>query len=148
MRKLTLALVVAGSAIAAASPASAQYYPQPGPYGYSYGYNNGSNQARSLEQRIYNVLRSLDGVRPDQRYQIRSEAISLDRQLRYAQRNGLNPYEAHFFDIQIGRLERRQHWASMNGRYGYDQNNGYYGNQDRYDRDHQRDRDDENDDGN
>lgn len=145
MRKLAFALVVAGSAIAAASTAAAQYYPQPAPYGYGYGYNNGFSQARSLERRIYNVLRSLDGVRPDQRYELRSEAISLDRQLRYAERNGLNPYEAHSFDIRVGRLERRQHWASMNGRYGYDQNNGYYGDRDRYDRDQHRDN--ENDDG-
>jgi len=151
MRKTVLALVGSGVALVLAAPAAAQYYPQYNPYGYGeaygYDYQGGWNQAGGLERRIYNVLRSLDGVRPDQRYQIRAEAISLDRQLRYAARNGLNPYEARAFDVRIGRLERLQQWASMNYGYGYNGYNGYYGERHRYDGDHRWQRHDDDDDG-
>ena len=43
MRKIVLSLAAAGAALLAASPAAAQYYPQPqpAPYGNAYGYNNG-----------------------------------------------------------------------------------------------------------
>lgn len=133
MRKL-VALAAAGAALAVATPAAAQYYPGGG-YGYGgYGYGNGYTnwgQVRTLQRRIFNVLRSLGGVRYDQRESIRAEAINLDRGLNYAARNGLNPYEAHNFDMRIDRLERRMQWASMNrgygryGGYGYDRYNGY-----------------------
>ena len=149
MRKLIITLAATGAAIVAAAPASAQYYPQPNPYGYGYGYGGG--EVSGMEHRIYNVMRSLGGVRPDRRGEIRSEAISLDRQLRSAERYGLSPYEAHAFDVRIVRLEQRQHWASMNGRYGYGQDNGYngyYGDRDRYERDHRFQRDDGDNDGN
>ena len=58
MRKVLIALAAAGSALALASPASAQYYPQPQqPYGYNgYGHNgygyNGFGQVQQLQQRI------------------------------------------------------------------------------------------------
>lgn len=150
MRKIVLALVGTGAALALSAPAAAQYYPQYNPYGYGGGYGDpgGWEQAGGLQRRIYNVLRSLDGVRADQRYQIRAEAISLDRQLRYAARNGLNPYEARAFDVRIGRLERLQQWASMNYGYGYNGYNGYYGERHRYEGDHRWVRhDDDEDDG-
>ncbi len=115
MRTITIALLALGSALAAATPAAAQYYSNP--YGYS-------ADTSSLHRRIYNVLRSLDGVRPDQRYQLRAEAIGLDRQLRFSERNGLDPYRAHEFDVRIGQLEQRMQWA---GSY----NKEYYGDRDR-----------------
>ena len=162
MRKLVLALAASGSALAVAAPASAQYYPQSysygdnghgyNGYGYNgYGYNNWG-QARGFQQRIYNVLRSLDGVRWDQRERLRYEAINLDRQLRIASRNGLNPYEARSFDVRIGQLECRQQYASGSryGRYGYNDYTGYYGDRDGYDRGrerrHERHGDDDDDD--
>ena len=149
MRQIVLALIGTGSALAIAAPASAQYYPQYSPYGYGYGYSGGWNQVAGLERRIYNVLRSLDGVRPDQRYQIRAEAISLDRQLRYAARGGLDPYEARAFDVRIGRLERHQQFASMNygwGDNGYNGYDGYYGERYRHDGDRRWERHDDDDD--
>ena len=40
MRKIVLSLAAAGAALIAATPAAAQYYPQPQPCGYNgYGYN-------------------------------------------------------------------------------------------------------------
>ena len=147
MRGFVLALAGGASALLAASPAAAQYYGQP--YGYrgygynSYGYGGGYADPRGLEQRSYNVLRSLDGVRPDQRWQVRAEALGLERQLRFAARNGLTEYEGHAFDRRIYQLERHMQWASMNRGYGYRGDNGYY-----QDRGHGRwHRDDDDDDG-
>jgi hypothetical protein len=136
MRNLVLALL-AGSSIGVAVPASAQYYPPVDGYRYGYGDYSGWGQAQTLERRIHNVLRSLGGVRPDQRYAIRSEAINLDRELRFAGRNGLNRYEYHALDVRIGQLERRVQWAAINRGYGYDRYdgyNGYYGDRDWHDR--------------
>ena len=158
MRKLVLGLAAAGAALAVATPASAQYYG--GGYGYNgggYGYNgyNGYNReygdASGFHRRIYNVMNSLGGVRPDRVGMIRAEAIGLDRELRYAARNGLNPYEARNFDVRIGQLERHLQYASVNRGYGgygnYGYNGGYYNDRDRDGRDdrweHRRDRDDD-----
>ena len=61
MRKV-LVILAAGTALAAAAPAAAQYYPQPqygAPYGNAYGYNN-YGQVRQLQARIDG--RSLHGV--------------------------------------------------------------------------------------
>ena len=141
MRKLIIGLAAAGSALAVATPAAAQYYQQP--YGYNgygnnaYGYNNGYGQARGLQSRVYNVLRSLDGVRPGARERIRNQAINIDRQLRLASRNGLNPYEARNFDVRIGQLERQLQRTAYNR--GYGNGNAYNGGYDR-DRDGRDDR--------
>ena len=142
MRKFVLALVAAASALAVATPAAAQYYPQPYGNGYGNGYENNRGYAdpNGLHRRIENVLRSLDGVRPDQRRQLYSEAINLDRSLRAASRNGFSPWEARQFDQRIYQLERHQVAVSLNGggRY-HGGNNGYYsdrgrrGNDDRWD---------------
>lgn len=155
MRKLILGLAATGSALAVATPAAAQYYQQPYGYnGYGNGYNNGYGQARGLQNRVFNVLRSLGGVRPDARERIRYQAINIDRQLRYASRNGLNPYEAQNFDYRIGLLERQLQRAAYNRGYGYGNGyNGYGYDRDRDGRDdrweddrgyrHDRDRDDD-----
>jgi hypothetical protein len=134
MRKFVLGALAAGAGIAVATPAVAQYY-QPYGYGrsgYGYngsGYNNAWAQTSGLERRLQNVMRSLDGVRPDRAQQIRAEAYNIDRQLRYSMRNGLSPYEAHAIDVRIGRLEQRLQYASGygRGRYGYSGYNGYNG---------------------
>ena len=120
MRKLVLALAVAGSALAIASPASAQYHPGPYDRG-GYGYNRGYADPSGLQQRIHNVLRSIEGVRPNQRDRIYSEAIRLDRGLRYAARNGLSPREHQEFDHRIHDLELFMADARMSERrrYGY-----------------------------
>ena len=66
MRKIVLSIAAAGAALIAASPAAAQYFPQPQPYGYGaqpYGYGNGYNngyqgnwgQVRALQARIQRV---------------------------------------------------------------------------------------------
>ena len=152
MRKIVLSLAAAGAALIAASPATAQYYPQPQPYGYNggYGFNNGFGQVRMLQARIDNVERQIN--RLDRRDRIgdrsadrlRDEANRIERQLRRSGRDGLNPYEMRDIQLRIARLEQRVQYSLANGygRYGY--GNGGYGYSDR-DRD-RRDRDDRDDD--
>ena len=68
MRKIVLSIAVAGAALIAASPAAAQYYPQPQPYGYGaqpygygqqngYGFQGNWGQFRALQARLNNVER-------------------------------------------------------------------------------------------
>ena len=147
MRKFVISLAAAaGAALVAASPAAAQYYPQQQqgygygaqpygygaqPYGNGYGYNGGYNnfgQVRALQARIdalQNQIRYMGGRNGGRG--LREESRNIERSLRQASRNGLNPYEANAIQQRIARLEQRLHYAmaSRNGRYGY--GNGYNG---------------------
>ena len=176
MRKLIITLAAAGTALAIATPAAAQYYPQPqgygqaygqpgygAPYGNAYGYNNNYGQYRSLQARIDMIERQInqldrrDRIRDRTADRLRSEANQIERRLRSAARNGLNPYEANAIQVRIARLEQRVRYslASRYGNNGYGYNNNGYGNgyanaydrdrdgrDDRYEDDHGRDRDD------
>jgi hypothetical protein len=122
MRKIVLALAVAGSALIAAAPASAQYYPQPGGYGYNGRGNFG--QVRALQARIDNVERQIrfldrrDVIRDDRADRLRDEANDIERKLHRSARNGLNPYEASEINARIARLEQRVQYAvARNGGY-------------------------------
>jgi hypothetical protein len=155
MRKFVISLAAAGAALAVASPAAAQYYPQAQPYGYNgyngYGFNNGYGQVRALQQRIDRLQYPIDrmGGRHGGRG-LREESRNIERRLHQAARNGLNPYEANDLSNRIARLEQRVSYAMQRGygRYGYtgyngyNGNNGYYGDRDRDD-DHDYDRDDD-----
>ena len=164
MRKMVLSLAAAGAAFIAASPAAAQYYPQPQPvpYGYNGGYNNGGynnggygyngygnfGQARALQIRVDNIERQIN--RLDRRDRIgdrsadrlRDEANRIEQRLRYSARGGLNPWEARDIELRIQRLEQRVQYSLANGygRYGYSDRDDRWG-RDRDDRDHDRDRD-------
>ena len=146
MRKVMIALAAAGSALAVATPAAAQYYPQPpvvygAPYGNAYGYQNNWGQVRALQARVDRIERQIN--RLDRRDRIgersadrlRFEADRLEQRLRYAARGGLNPYEFNDLQVRIARLEQRVQFAFNQGagRWGsYGYNDG------RYDRDHER----------
>ncbi|MEA3057822.1 MAG: hypothetical protein QOF34_637 [Sphingomonadales bacterium] len=167
MRKLMISLAAAGTALAFATPAAAQYYPQQYGYGQQYGYNgygqNNWGQYRQLQARLNNVERQINWldrrnvVRDDRADRLRHEANNLERQLRFAARNGLNPYEANAINGRISWLERQVQYSQANryggyGQHGYGYNN--YGNQggyndrdrdgrdDRYEDDRGHDRDD------
>ena len=131
MRKVLISLAAAGAAIAAASPAAAQYFPvrQPAPYGYGYngyGYSNGWGQVRSLQARIDNVERQIsrldrrDRIGDRSADRLRDEANRIERRLHERARGGLNPYEANDIQARIARLEQRVQVASAEpyGRYG------------------------------
>jgi len=157
MRKFVIALAAAGSALAFASPASAQYYPQPQPYGQPYGYGgqgyngygyNGFGQVQQLQQRIdvlQNRIRFMDRanvIRDRSADRLKDEARDIEKRLRKSSRHGLNPYELNNLQARIARLEQRVQIASsrFGGRYGY--NSGYHndrdrdGRDDRYENDH------------
>lgn len=152
MRKSIISLAAAGAALAVASPAAAQYYPQPNPYGYNNGYGNngygrngyGTNnygQVGALQARIDRVeyqIRRLDRrdvIRDGSADRLREEANNIERRLHRAARYGLNGYEANDIQVRIARLEQRVNYAvgSRYGRYG----NGYGYNG--HDRDRNRD---------
>ena len=148
MRKLVLSLAATVAALVVASPAAAQYYPAPQPYGYN-GYNgyNGFGQVRALQARIDGVeyqIRRLDRrdvIRDHSADRLREEAEGLEHRLHRAARYGLNGYEARDIEVRIARLEQRVNYAVANryGRYGY----GYNGRYGDHDRDHGWDRDDD-----
>jgi hypothetical protein len=147
MRKFVISLAAVGTALAFASPASAQYYPQQQPYGgqqygQQYGYNGsyGSNQGygqnnyggtRALQARINSIqgqIQNLQARRMISRNEardLRSESRNLERRLYEAGRGGLNYREMQTIQYRIARLEqnvRRQ--ASDGNRWG----RGGYGN--------------------
>jgi hypothetical protein len=148
MRKLVICLAAAGSALAVATPAAAQYYPAPQQYGYGYGngyngyngYNGGYNsgygnfgQVRALQQRIDRIeyqIRMLDRrdrIRDDSADRLREEANRLEGRLHRAARYGLNGYEARDIQVRIARLEQRVQYAANRWGRGYNDygNNGY-----------------------
>ena len=137
MRKVLISLAAAGAALAIATPAAAQYYPgQYGaPYGNAYGYNNNWGQVRSLQVRInaverqINMLDRRDRIRDRSADRLRDEANSIERRLRHAARDGLNPYEAQDIQVRIARLEQRVQYSLARGygRYGYNNGYGYNG---------------------
>lgn len=142
MRKYVLALVAAGSAIAVAAPASAQYYPQP--RGNAYGYNNWG-QVRALQARLHAVERQVrfldrrDVVGERRSDRMREEVDRIEDRLRRASRNGLNPYEANGISARISRLEQRIQYAVANrGGYGEYRDRDRDGRNDRYEDDHGR----------
>jgi hypothetical protein len=147
MRKVLVSVAAAATALAFASPASAQYYPQQQGYGaqpYGYGYN-GFGQVRALQARIdavQNQIRYLDQrnqIRDGSAQRLREDSRNIERRLRGVGRNGLNGYEMSDIQNRIARLEQRVQSAAYN-RYGHQARNGYgngYGDRDRdHDRDH------------
>jgi hypothetical protein len=139
MRKFVLALVAAGSAIAVAAPASAQYYPQP--RGNGYGYNNWG-QVRALQARLHAVERQVrfldrrDVVGERRSDRMREEVDRIEDRLRRVSRNGLNPYEANDISARISRLEQRIQYAA--GNRGEYRDRDRDGRNDRYEDDHGR----------
>jgi hypothetical protein len=149
MRKVLISLAAAGTAFAFATPASAQYYPAPQPYGYNnYGYNNYGN-VRALQARIDAIQSQIkrldrrDRIRDRAADRLREDSRNIENRLHRAARYGLNPYEANDISVRIAGLEQRVQYALGNryNRYGYNTyNSGYYdrdrdGRDDRYEDD-------------
>ena len=135
MRKVLISLAVAASALAVATPASAQYFPAP--QGNAYGYHNNYGQVRQLQVRINQIQRQISILdrrnilsnREAQR--LRNDSRELERRLRIVGRNGLHPQERYDIERRLARLEQRLFRDARDGnRWG---NNNQYGNA--YDRD-------------
>ena len=158
MRKLILTSVAAASALAAAAPAAAQWAPAPPvPYGNAYGYNNWGH-TRALQVRIDRLQRRIaqldnrDRITEREARRLRQDARELERRLRIAARNGLNPIEARNIEYRMARIEQRLIRDAWDGRrWGQTQySNGYYdrdrdGLDDRFERDRGRDHDEDRD---
>ena len=140
MRKILIALAATGTALAAASPAAAQFVPSPPPYGYgqnygsgqNYGYHHSYGRARALQARLDRVQGQIRYLR-DRRMISHGEAESLrersrevERRLRRAAQYGLSPYEAQDAERRIARLERRLYREVKDGRHGGWGNGGRY----------------------
>ena len=97
MRTFLITLAAAASALAVATPASAQYFPVP--QGNAYGYNN-YGQARRLDARIDAIQRQITvldrrNILSDREARrLRNDSRELERRLRIAARNGLHPGSA------------------------------------------------------
>ena len=151
MRTLLISLAAAASAVAVASPASAQWAPAPqqAPHGYGapgYGHFGHVRALQHRVDRIQRQIRFLDRrniLSNREARRLREQSRGVERRLHRAARYGLNPYEGREIEIRIARLEHRVHREAMdrNGRRG-----GYYGHRDgRWDRDDHRGRDDRRD---
>jgi hypothetical protein len=156
MKKLLFA--AAGlSALAAAAPAAAQYYPgQPAPYGYNqpygnaYGYNYGDQQglirsylirADQLRARV-DRLDGRDRINEREARRLRAAAIDLQGRTRAYARNGLDGRERYELDQRFAQLQQRLAYASNNGnRWGQYRDRDRDGVWDRNDRFIDRDRD-------
>ena len=136
MRKFLIPLVVAGSALAVAAPAAAQWAP-PTPYGNAYGYNN-FGQVRALQVRVDQIQRQIQvlGARRmlsrNEVRDLRAQSRNVEQRLRRSARYGLNPNEMRDVQMRIARLEQHVFREANDGRrWG----NGQYGNAYAYDRD-------------
>ena len=145
MRKLTLYIAAAASALIAASPAAAQNWgapPQPGygaPYGNAYGYDN-RGQARALEVRAQQLRQQIHALHSRGRLS-NSEVRRLDRhannlqqRIRAASYRGLNRTERQDLERRLASLREAIRYESRDGsRWGWDGSNGsgnaygYYG---------------------
>jgi len=111
MRKFLISAAVAASAFAVASPAAAQYYPQP--QGNAYGYNASYGQARSLLARVdqirrqIQVLDSRDRISEREADRLRQQANVLRDRVRRASYNGLSYRERRDIEVRIASLEQR-----------------------------------------
>jgi hypothetical protein len=152
MRNLIISLAAAASALAFATPAAAQYYPQP--QGPAYGYQNNYGGVRSLQVRIDAIQRQIahfdrrNVISDREARRLREDSRQLERRLRAASRYGLQPRERRDVEIRLARLEQRLFRDARDGnRWGRnDYNQGGYdrdrdGRDDRYEDDRGRDHD-------
>lgn len=149
MRTMLLTLASAVSALAATSPAAAQWAPQPYGYGspgyggYGYGYGNPYGRAASLQARVDGIrsqiarLSQAGMLNPWQAQRFFGEARELDSRIREEayERDG---HDLRKLEERVERLSRQVRQASYS-RYGYRGYgnaygyNGYYNGGDRDD---------------
>jgi hypothetical protein len=143
-----ITLAATASALVVATPASAQYFPQP--QGYATGWHN-SGQARALKSRIDAIQRRIEHL--DRRNilsdrearRLRQDSRELERRLRIVRQNGLAPQERYDIERRLARLEQRLFRDARDGNR-HNAQSGHHdrdrdGRDDRYEDDRGRDRD-------
>ena len=125
MRKVMITLATAAAALVVATPASAQYFPQPQPQGYAYGGWHNSGQARALKARIDGIQRQIyvldrrNILSDREARRLMQDSRELERRLRIVRQNGLHPQERYDIERRLARLERRLFRDARDGnRYG------------------------------
>ena len=129
MRKFLIPIVAAGSALAFAAPAAAQWAPpvynyQPYNYGNGWNYHAFANSMQQRVQRVRSDIRALQARRILSWGEARSleqQASNIQRRIFRASRNGIQPGEARRLESQIRNLEFRVHREATdwNGRPGH-----------------------------
>jgi TolA-binding protein len=115
MRKFLIPIIAAGSALAVAAPAAAQWAPpvynyQPYDYGRGYNFHRFAGQMEQRVQRLRNDIRQLQQRRILSWREARSldyQAQQIQRRIYNRSRNGLQPMEARGLENQIRNLEFR-----------------------------------------
>jgi TolA-binding protein len=132
MRKFLIPIAAAGSALAFAAPASAQWAPpvysyQPYNYGNAFSFHAFANSMQQRVERIRNDIRVMQGRRILSYSEARSldvQANALQRRIYRASRNGIQRGEARNLENQIRNLEFRvqreaRDWNNRPGRRRY-----------------------------
>ena len=130
MRKFLIPLAAAASTLVIASPASAQWFPQPARYATPYAYGHNFGHARALQARVDRIqfeirrLAQFRAISPREYRNLRSQSRSIELRLRRDMRDGygLTPREAYNIERRIARLEYRLARDVRDGRrhaYGY-----------------------------
>lgn len=129
MRTALFTIAAAASALAFATPASAQWYPQPP--GYAYGYYN-QGVAHRLDARVEMLRRHVFNMHqrrllsPYEAQRLDRNAISIKNRIWRSARNGLSRSELRSLDRRIDRLERRVRIeVARNSRYRVPRYYGY-----------------------
>lgn len=115
MRKFMISIVAAGSAMAFAAPAAAQWAPpaynyQPYNYGRGYNYHRFAGEMNQRVQRIRSDIRQMQARRILSWREARSlerEAANIQRAIWRNSRNGIQPGEARRLENRIRQLEFR-----------------------------------------
>ncbi|HEU5068574.1 MAG TPA: hypothetical protein VFT61_10375 [Sphingomicrobium sp.] len=133
MRKLLISLAAAASTLTVAAPASAQWYPQPGPYAGGYGGYGGYSTPAAMQefqarlQRIRAHVQEL-GMRgvisPWQVDRFQREADATDRQMWRKARHGLSYGDRMSVNERIARLQEAVEMTAR-GNAGYGRRYGW-----------------------
>ena len=115
MRKFMIPIVAAGTALAFAAPAAAQWAPpaynyQPYNYGRGYNYHRFAGEMNQRVQRIRSDIRQLQARRILSWQEARSlerQAADVQRAIWRNSRNGIQPGEARRLEDRIRQLEFR-----------------------------------------
>jgi predicted RNase H-like nuclease (RuvC/YqgF family) len=132
MRKFLVPIIAAGTALAVAAPAAAQWAPpvynyQPYDYGRGYNYHRFAGEMNHRVERIRADIRQLQARRIVSWQEARSleyQAAQIQRRIYNRSRNGLQPMEARGLENQIRNLELRisreaRDWNNRPNRAGY-----------------------------
>jgi hypothetical protein len=130
MRKLLISLAAAASTLAVAAPASAQWYPQPGPYAGGYGGYSTPAAMQEFQARLQRIRAHVQelGMRgvisPRQVDRFQREADATDRQMWRKARHGLSYGDRMSVNERIARLQEAVE-VTARGNAGYGRRYGW-----------------------